>query len=60
MHDAIEVSCPHCGAPTTFFPDPSKGEHQDLIEDCQVWCNPIVFHVEWRRQRARVRAERHE
>jgi hypothetical protein len=58
MQDSIEVSCPHCGAPTTFFPDPSEGERQDLIEDCQVCCNPIVFHVEWRGQRARVRAER--
>ena len=57
MQDAIEVPCPHCGAPTVFFLDPSEGERQELIEDCQTCCRPIVFRVVWRRGRARVTVE---
>jgi hypothetical protein len=55
--EAVEVQCPHCGAPTLFWADPGGGVRQEMIEDCQVCCRPIVFRVEWRGRRPRVRAE---
>lgn len=58
MQDSLAIACPHCGAPTVFFLDPAEGTHQELVEDCQVCCGPILFHVEWRGRRARVRAEK--
>ena len=57
MQDAIEIACPHCAAPTVFFLDPSEGEEQEMIEDCQVCCRPILYRVVWRNGRARVTAE---
>jgi hypothetical protein len=45
-HEAHDISCPHCGAHTLFFVDPSAGHNQKLVEDCQVCCRPILFHVE--------------
>jgi ribosomal protein S27E len=57
MPDAVEVRCPHCAAPTVFFLDPSEGARQELIEDCQVCCRPILFRVTWSRGRARVEPE---
>jgi hypothetical protein len=56
MTEPVEVDCPHCGAPTLLFVDPSAGGRQELIEDCHVCCRPIVFRVEWRGRRPRVRA----
>jgi len=57
MEEPVEVRCPTCGAATTIFADPSGGTTQELIEDCQVCCNPIAFHVVWRGQRIQVTAE---
>jgi hypothetical protein len=56
LEEAVEVSCPHCGAMTLLLVDRSAGERQDLLEDCQVCCRPIVFHVAWRKKRPRVEA----
>jgi hypothetical protein len=28
--------------------DPSEGEEQEMIEDCQVCCRPILYRVVWR------------
>jgi len=40
-----EVACPHCGADTLFFVDPTEGVQHELIEDCQVCCRAILFRV---------------
>lgn len=47
MEQPVEVRCPTCGAATQFFADPAGGATQELIEDCQVCCNPIAFRVVW-------------
>lgn len=57
MQEAQEVECPHCGASTVFFVDPSEGTRQQLIEDCQVCCRAILFHVELFEGETRIQAE---
>ena len=38
------ISCPYCGEGISVLVDPTEmGE--DYIEDCQVCCRPIEFHV---------------
>jgi len=56
VEEAVDVDCPHCGGRTTLFADPSAGREQELIEDCQVCCRPIVFRLVWRGRRLRVTA----
>lgn len=38
------VSCPYCGEAITVLIDRQEAGHQ-YIEDCQVCCKPIIFHV---------------
>jgi ribosomal protein S27E len=57
MQEAQEVECPHCGAPTVFFVDPSEGTRQELIEDCQVCCRAILFRVVLTGGETRIQAE---
>ena len=45
MLEAIELSCPWCGERFTSSVDPSAGDSQEYVEDCQVCCQPIVFLV---------------
>jgi hypothetical protein len=39
------VDCPYCGEQFETEVDCSSGS-QDYIEDCQVCCRPIEFHLE--------------
>lgn len=34
------VTCPHCGEEAEMTLDPSGGDQQEYIEDCEVCCNP--------------------
>ena len=38
------ISCPYCGEAISVQVDASAGE-QSYIEDCQVCCRPIEFHL---------------
>ena len=38
------VGCPYCGETISVLVDESLPE-QNYIEDCEVCCRPIVFHV---------------
>jgi hypothetical protein len=40
-----EITCPYCGETFTTLVDCSE-DTQDYIEDCQVCCRPIHFHVQ--------------
>lgn len=46
MNDLVEtaVFCPYCGEKLSVLIEPLE-EEQEYIEDCQVCCRPIVFHV---------------
>ena len=46
LDGAVEVQCPHCGESVTIAVDPSGGEHQEYVEDCQVCCRPWQVTVE--------------
>ena len=39
-----EVQCPYCGERIDVVVD-DCGESQQYIEDCQVCCRPINFHI---------------
>jgi hypothetical protein len=38
--------CPYCLQINTILVDVSAGEHQDLIEDCQVCCRPVNLKID--------------
>ncbi len=40
----VSVACPYCGEPFETRVDLSAGSAQ-YIEDCQVCCRPIQFHL---------------
>lgn len=44
MIQDVEIACPYCGECFQTVVDCSAGD-QEYIEDCQVCCNPIVFHI---------------
>jgi len=39
------IHCPYCGEYQTVLIDPSDLEEETYIEDCQVCCRPIYFHL---------------
>ncbi|MCW9048521.1 MAG: CPXCG motif-containing cysteine-rich protein [Gammaproteobacteria bacterium] len=41
---SLEVQCPYCGEQIDVMVD-NCGENQQYIEDCQVCCRPINFHI---------------
>ena len=42
------VTCPHCGEEVEITLDPSGGDQQEYIEDCEVCCNPwsVTLHYD--------------
>ncbi|MDX5404680.1 MAG: CPXCG motif-containing cysteine-rich protein [Bacteroidota bacterium] len=45
MEEEVFLICPHCFSEISIIVDLSVDEHE-YIEDCEVCCNPIEFHVE--------------
>lgn len=48
--NSTEFICTWCGEVNHTFVDPSQGQEQEYIEDCQVCCQPnklTVFYDEW-------------
>ncbi|MBI3291338.1 MAG: CPXCG motif-containing cysteine-rich protein [Elusimicrobia bacterium] len=45
LEQPYTVQCPYCGEWLEVLFDCSV-ERQDYIEDCQVCCHPIQFHVQ--------------
>jgi hypothetical protein len=46
MSELVETSitCPYCGEANSVLIEPLE-EEQEYIEDCQVCCRPMVFHI---------------
>lgn len=44
MLEPVGVTCPYCGEPFEALVDTSEGD-SDYVQDCEVCCNPIRFHV---------------
>jgi transcription elongation factor Elf1 len=38
------IACPYCGEQMTVLVD-AQEDGSEYIEDCQVCCRPIVFHI---------------
>jgi len=43
MDDSFAVSCPYCGEETDLYLEPDV--HGDLVQDCEVCCNPWLVRV---------------
>ncbi|MEZ4704006.1 MAG: CPXCG motif-containing cysteine-rich protein [Bdellovibrionota bacterium] len=50
------IRCPYCGESLVVEIDPSVS-FQEYIEDCQVCCRPIVFHVQWSEEDVSVKVK---
>ncbi len=37
----VSIRCPFCREKQWIEVDASEGEHQDLIQDCEVCCRPL-------------------
>jgi hypothetical protein len=42
---SLDLECPCCGEGIDVLVDPSAGDRQQYVEDCQVCCRPIVLSV---------------
>ncbi|MEX1135354.1 MAG: CPXCG motif-containing cysteine-rich protein [Balneolales bacterium] len=42
---SVEFSCAWCGEINHTFIDPSQGEQQNYVEDCQVCCHPNILYI---------------
>jgi hypothetical protein len=40
------ISCPYCGESISVLIDCTQNK-QEYLEDCQVCCKPIIFHVQY-------------
>ncbi len=60
METNFSVQCPYCGEQIwmEFFPE--DGSEQEMITDCEVCCNPILYVVTFKERSARVRVDRAE
>lgn len=53
------ITCPYCMEEILVLVDPSAGERQDYVEDCQVCCRPIDISVDLTEgESPRIRADR--
>jgi hypothetical protein len=43
---SAEIACPFCGRVSTISLDEGGGEHQTVVEDCEVCCRPSLVHLD--------------
>ena len=48
MDDAVEVSCPYCGEPSTISVGLEE-EDEEFVQDCPVCCRPWKVRIRIRR-----------
>lgn len=59
MESDFQVQCPYCGEAIWMEFYPEEGEAQEMIVDCEVCCNPILYAVRFSRDGSpRLRVER--
>lgn len=47
IEDYLEFQCPYCGEPNGLAFDPTAGDAQELVQDCEVCCRPIHLHLKF-------------
>jgi DNA-directed RNA polymerase subunit RPC12/RpoP len=58
QHD-FNIQCPYCGEQIWMEFYPEDGNQQEMIIDCEVCCNPILYSVKFSsRERPELRVER--
>jgi hypothetical protein len=45
IDDSELFSCPYCTSDNYLTVDPTGGNRQKLIVDCEICCQPIIIHV---------------
>jgi hypothetical protein len=58
METDFSVQCPFCGEDIWMEFYPEDGEDQEMVVDCEVCCNPILYRISFRGQNTRLRVDR--
>ena len=58
METDFNIECPYCGEEIWIEFYPEDGEQQEMVVDCEVCCNPILYRVSFRNQTPRLQVER--
>lgn len=58
MESDFSIQCPYCGEQIWMEFYPEEGADQEMIVDCEVCCNPILYSVSFRGGESRIRVER--
>ncbi len=58
METDFSVYCPYCGENIWMEFYPQDGEQQEMVVDCEVCCNPILYIVTFRGDEADLVVER--
>lgn len=48
METEFQIQCPFCGEAIWMEFYPEDGETQEMVVDCEVCCNPILYRVRYR------------
>jgi hypothetical protein len=48
METEFEVQCPYCGEMIWVEFYPEEGDFQEMVIDCEVCCNPILYSIRYR------------
>lgn len=48
MESDFQIQCPFCGEHIWMEFYPEEGESQEMVIDCEVCCNPILYSVTFR------------
>lgn len=58
METNFSVQCPYCGENIWMEFYPEDGINQEMVIDCEVCCNPILYAVTFKGDYPRVTVER--
>jgi len=53
----LQIQCPYCSIKQWIEIDPTEGETQSLIIDCEVCCRPIEIAALWDEERQSYRGQ---
>jgi hypothetical protein len=48
METEFEINCPFCNERIWIEFYPEDGDEQEMIVDCEVCCNPILYNISFR------------
>jgi hypothetical protein len=57
MLDERPIQCPYCWETFSILVDPSEGEDQSFVYDCEVCCRPIDVQVRFTGENAKIRVK---